>query len=197
MQGRESTKKLLEELKTTECQDKKGRNKELKMQLKEAYNEEELFWSQKSRVQWLKEGDRNTHVFHSSVKGKRKRSKLQNIQKKDRSWTRTEEGVDQADLILEGISQTIIHQMNIGLIEPVEEKEIKEVLFSMNPNKSPGLDGMTPIFFWKFWPILKADIIQAINSFFQFGHMLLVVEHTIISLIPKVETPLRLSNSGL
>ena len=102
--------------------------------------------------------------FHSSVKGKRKRNKIQKLQKEDRSWTKIEEEigqevenqfedlfcskrVDQENLFLEGISPTIIDQMNTELIEPVEEKEIKEALFSMNPNKSPDPDGMTPIFF--------------------------------------------------
>ena len=202
----EKIKQQLEELKTIDCQDKKGRNKELKMQLKEAYDEEKIFWSQKSRVQWLKEGDRNTHFLHSSVKSRRKRNKIHRLQRDDSSWTNTEEeieeevvkhykdlfcskGVDQADMVLEGISQTITEQMNTEITAPVREKEIKEALFSKNPTKAPGPDGMTPNFFQKFWHILKADIIQAIKSFFHSSYMLNAVNHTIISLIPKVENP--------
>ena len=65
------------------------------MQLKEAYDKEEIFWSQKSRVQWLNEGDRNTHFFHSSVKGRRKRNKIHRLQRDDSSWTSTEEEIEE------------------------------------------------------------------------------------------------------
>ena len=79
--------------------------------------------------------------------------------------------------------------MNIQLTQPVKEKEIKDALFSMNPTKAPGSDGMTPIFFQKFWHILKKDIIKATKSFFHSGHMLKAMNHTNLSLIPKVENP--------
>ena len=162
---------------------KKDWIQELKIQLKEAYSKKELFWSQKSRIQWLKEGDKNIHFFHSSVKGRRRRHKMQRILRKDKSWANTKEeigeevekyfknlfcsmGVDHFDVILERIPHTITNQVNTNLMKPVDEKETTKALFAMNPNESLGPDGMTPMFFQKFWHIVKLKIIKSIRSFF-------------------------------
>ena len=59
----------------------------------------------------------------------------------------------------------------------------------MQPNKSPGPDGMPSYFFQKFWQIVKSDIVHAVQSFFHSGHILKSINETLISLIPKTENP--------
>jgi len=51
-------------------------------------------------------------------------------------------------------------------------KEIKEVVFSLGPNKAPGPDGMSAHFYKFYWNIIGGDIIEAITSFFMRGYML-------------------------
>ena len=51
--------------------DSQEEEKHLKQQLEEKYGQEEILWRQKSRVQWLKEGERNARFFHRSMIHKR------------------------------------------------------------------------------------------------------------------------------
>ena len=69
----------------------------------------------------------------------------------------------------------------------MEENEIKDAFFSMDPNKAPGSDDMSPLFFQRFWTIIKQDLVNTIQGFFHNGVILKAINHTIISLIPKVD----------
>ena len=79
--------------------------------------------------------------------------------------------------------------MNRKLIRPVSEQEISHAVNSMHPNKSPGLDGMSPFFFQKFWHVIRKDVINAVHDFFHSGHILKSINETMISLIPKSDSP--------
>ncbi|CAG7906216.1 unnamed protein product, partial [Brassica rapa] len=53
--------------------------RELSLALSKAYKEEELYWRQRSRVQWLQGGDRNSAYFHAVTKGRRSYNRLTTI----------------------------------------------------------------------------------------------------------------------
>lgn len=58
------------------------------------------------------------------------------------------------------------------LLAEVEEKEVRTALFHMHLDKSPGPNGMTPGFFQKCWKIVKQDIVDIVNNFFETGEII-------------------------
>lgn len=52
----------------------------LRKELTDTLEQEEVFWRQKSRVTWLKEGERNTHLFHMSTLGRRRQNHITHLQ---------------------------------------------------------------------------------------------------------------------
>lgn len=50
--------------------------------------DEKMYWSQKPRVQWLKERDKKTSFFYGSVVQRRKCNRIEQLEKKERGCYR-------------------------------------------------------------------------------------------------------------
>ncbi|KAH7851180.1 hypothetical protein Vadar_008241 [Vaccinium darrowii] len=150
----------------------------LKKQLKEEWDKEELFWKQKSRVVWLQHGDKNTRFFHTSVMKRRSFNHISGIEDANGVWINDPCGVQSEfkfyfsgiftanpHLIIQetvnAIPEKISSTMNRMLTRPVTGLEIKSALDEMEPSKAPGIDGMTPQFFQSYWPTVGEDVIAA------------------------------------
>nr|GEU70751.1 hypothetical protein [Tanacetum cinerariifolium] len=59
---------------------------------------------------------------------------------------------------------------------------------------SPGPDGFTSAFFKKGWDVVGQDICKAVRDFFVSGKLLKEVNHTLLALILKVTTPLKVND---
>ncbi|GKA67041.1 RNA-directed DNA polymerase, eukaryota, reverse transcriptase zinc-binding domain protein [Tanacetum coccineum] len=80
-----------------------------------------------------------------------------------------------------------------AMICPVSDMEIKQAMFDIDDDKAPGPDGFTSCFFKKAWNIIGSDICDAVREFFISGKLLKEVNATMISLIPKMNTPNKVS----
>ena len=78
---------------------------------------------------------------------------------------------------------------NQMLMHKFEEKEIKEAVFSMHSDKSPGLDGMNPGFYQVYWDIVGAQVTEACLDVLNNGVLPAAWNKTHVVLIPKKESP--------
>ena len=81
-----------------------------KAALNEALIREEIFWRQKSRVAWLKEGDRATKFFMASTVTRRRRNFIQTL--KIEQGTELDQVSDIAKMFIEKFSRSIPGQGN-------------------------------------------------------------------------------------
>ncbi|GJQ97256.1 hypothetical protein Tco_0008395 [Tanacetum coccineum] len=131
----------------------------------------------KAKVEWLKLGDANTAYFHKVVKIQATRNHI------DCVTTTNGVNVDGDQL-----SSDVANHM----IRDVSDQEIHEAMFVMGDNKAPGPDGYIAVFFKEAWDILATDVTKAIKEFFTNGVLLKELNHTILALIPKVTSPMKI-----
>ncbi|GJY62450.1 putative RNA-directed DNA polymerase [Tanacetum coccineum] len=171
---------------------------------------EERLLVQKAKIDWLKLGDANTAYFHKVVKSQTARNRIDSIVDNNGA---TIDG-DQVPLAFidhytEFLGQpgttTVFHSNDIfcnrlsmeganSMIREVSDKEIKDTMFSMGDNKALGPDGFSAAFFKEAWDIIGVDVCKAIKEFFTNGILLKELNHTIIALIPKVNSPVRIND---
>ena len=89
--------------------------------------------------------------------------------------------------------QTMESKVSIEMNEEFDKeftiREIKGALDQMNPNKAPGPDGMTAMFYQKHWDIIGEDIYKVLIDCLNRGLDLSRINHTNIVLIPKSQSP--------
>ena len=166
----------------------------------------ESMWRQKSRETWLKDGDRNSKFFHMSTVIRRRKNSIDTIRGDDGEWIVkiseirefavqkfnhlfTSDTVSFPSDLDNLITPAITDLENSSLCLIPSPIEIRDAMFSMHSLKSPGPDGLPPLFYKKYWAVVGNSVIKAVQNFFVSGKMLKEVNNTFIVLIPKVSNP--------
>lgn len=87
------------------------------------------------------------------------------------------------------VTATVSNDMNQQLLRIPQDEEIKEVTFAINPEKAPGPDGMTSLFYQRFWNKIGQDVCSMVQTFFEKGELYERLNQTNICLIPKTDRP--------
>jgi exonuclease III len=122
----------------------------LEKEMDELLYREEIFWMQRSRIAWLREGDKNTKYFHRRASWRKKKNNIRKLKRSDGTWTSdTVEMENMArdffqdlyakdeninpDIITGLLDRCITDNMNADLCAPFSEKEISDALFQIGP----------------------------------------------------------------
>jgi len=84
-------------------------------------------------------------------------------------------------------NKKVPEEENNVLTAPFTELEIKEAVFSCYAEGAPGPDGISFVFYHKFWDLVKGDLVNMFNEFFSGELDLYRLNFAMISLIPKKE----------
>jgi hypothetical protein len=168
-----------------------------------------VLWAQKAKINWDINGDRNTRYFQAVVKKRRRSNRIIQIKNDNDQWVTDPTDIEHCfqqyfhklyeqprnepqdivaqltTLSLPTLSDFQAAQLNL----PISDEEIVLVVNQLGPLKTPGPDGIPATFYQKFWSTVRIDIINMVKAFFHSGFMLKSLNHTFITLIPKVPNP--------
>jgi hypothetical protein len=174
--------------------------------MQELLYREEMLWLQRSRVTWLKEGDRNTRFFHQKAVWRARRNKIKRLKNNEGVWHDGPSDMERmatsyfqelftrdpslnADDLISLTQGKVTMAMNDDLCKDFTEEEIGDALFQIWPLKAPGVDGFPARFYQRNWGTIKVEVINAVKLFFATGNMPDGVNDTAIILIPKIDQP--------
>jgi len=64
----------------------------------------------------------------------------------------------------------------------------------MHPTRAPGTDGMSAIFYQKYWNIVGNDVTSMVLNVLNFDNPMIELNKTNITLVPKVKQPTRMKD---
>jgi len=92
------------------------------------------------------------------------------------------------------VDSRITDEMNNWLLHNFSEEEVHRALFQIHPLKSPGPDGYLAVFYQKNWSMVGNDVCKAVLYYLNHGQLDEGLNTTNIVLIPKVNSPSKLTD---
>uniref|UniRef100_A0A803QB97 Uncharacterized protein n=1 Tax=Cannabis sativa TaxID=3483 RepID=A0A803QB97_CANSA len=144
--------------------DSTAKSKEI---LDELLEQEEIYWQQRSQIDWLNLGDRNMKFFHAKASARWSNNKIKILYNDTGGKMQTKTNmaavindyfttifflalvIDESalDLTLSTIPTLVTTKMNANLVKPFEASEVDLALHTTVSDKSPKIDGMSAMFY--------------------------------------------------
>lgn len=183
----------------------------LRRELDDVLHEEEMIWFQKSRLEAIKDGDRNTKYFHLATVIRRHRNRVDMLQDKTGAWitepSKLRELVVQywSDLFTEEEPNFDTNNFSKGsfplltsreleaLTRPYAQCEVVLAIKSMQAFKAPGPDGFQPLFYQRYWDVVRESVTKVVLDVVNGKDFPADLNKAFLVLIPKVDCPQQVS----
>ena len=154
-------------------------------------DKENKMWRQQAENFWWIGRDKNTKYFHRRAT-QRWVTQLDSIANSFTDYyqglfTSSNPVMEEAALNL--VPKLITEEMNALLPQEFMDWEVQTALKQMAPLKAPGPDGMPPLFYQNYWNLVGCDVTKTILSYLNTATLPHPLNHTFITLIPKIKNP--------
>ena len=96
--------------------------------------------------------------------------------------------------VLDTSPTSVTEDMNQLLIQEFTREEVEVALKQMHPTKALGPDGMSAIFFQKYWGIVGNDVICMVLNVLNSNISMVEINKTNITLVPKIKNPTKMTD---
>ena len=180
----------------------------LKQEINELLVKENLMWRQWAKAFWLVDGDENSRDFHTRATQRHCKNKILGVKDSSSAWIAQPEGIaktfttyyqhlfesDNPTLGLNSMVKVVTNDMNAQLSQEFMAWEVEVALKHMAPLKAPGPDGMPPLFYQNYWNLVGNDVTKTILSYLNSATIPHPLNHTFITLIPKIINPMAVTD---
>jgi len=134
----------------------------------------DVYWRQRAKTHWYRDGDRNTKFFHAAATSRKKVNKILSLEDEHGHIATDNQGMRSIaqnyflnlfqpqnsvmDPVLNVIRHSVTPADNQLLLAPFTKEEFRIAMFSMPPDKCPGPDGYSPGFYQHFWSLCSDEI---------------------------------------
>ncbi|XP_050385675.1 uncharacterized protein LOC126802153 isoform X3 [Argentina anserina] len=144
-------------------------------ELLQLYREEEMYWAQKAKVNWLSLGDMNTRFFQTHANIRRKSNYIFKIMDNTGNWATSEQDIADVlvhefkkqfhlDCVLIILEHCIDDIDNELLLKQITDDEIWEAVNAIGALKAPGPDGLHASFYQNCWTEVKDTVVPMIKA---------------------------------
>ena len=88
----------------------------------------------------------------------------------------------------------VTYEMNLELTRGFTKEEVVVALKQMHPTKSPGPNGISTLFFQKYWSIVGTNVSNLVLNVLNHGMSISEINRTNIALVPKNKNPQKMTD---